>query len=108
MRKLTGTMLANFRSANPAHANFPVAAVFNIIDTGRIHKEDKLAFPAGIGDLGSKLMQAQNLDVGVGKFAVERIRGAPRDPVIGAERITVGDDQNGRHIRTNRTKCMSF
>jgi len=60
-----------------------------------------------VGQLRSQLMQVEDFDIGSGEFLCKNIGGTPSHTVIGAQRVTIRDDEDAGHISKKPTR-MSF
>ena len=73
-------------------ADFARGATFRGID------EDHCGGMAnGLCQLGSKLVQAQDFYFGAGKLPFQRVGRAPGEPVVAAEGIAVGENEDAGH-----------
>ncbi len=96
VRKLPAWGLLHFGRGDLPDADFAGSGVVRIVHAGGIKKQHEFTVPQCVCDFGCELMQAPNFHLGDGKFTFERFRSTPGNAVITAQRIAVGDDENGR------------
>src|SRR5579862_6691677 len=63
-----------------------------------VHENHGFATADGLGEFGCELMDTDDLDVRAGKFILQCGGGAPREAIVRAQRISVGDDQDAGHV----------
>ncbi len=104
MRKTRRGRRASFFGVNFFDADFTGAAPSSI-SRSSVHENNGVDVADAFCQLWRELMQAQNFDLQGGKLAFQRVGHAPGKAVVGAQRISVGDDEHTDSHTSTRSQA---